>query len=153
MTQPLDRAFNVAVRHIADKLFPTGFDVSAHAPETLPDITIHIERTGRMRVWSGASDQTIFGCTETNWAFRAWHDWTHWRYQYPFTPVGEAATCAMQQSHLITLYGEEASRVWRIMLDIEINGQIRYAASNGDFPSDQHAFMVRELIKRGIRLL
>ena len=38
MTQPLNRQFNVAVLHMANKLHPCGFNVSDVAPDTLEGI-------------------------------------------------------------------------------------------------------------------
>lgn len=149
--QPIDRGFNVAVQHIASRLFPTGFDVSmveSEVPSRLATLTAHIRQTGRMLVWGGASELTCFACPETNAAFRAWHDWCHWKLQAPFTEDGERECAAMQQAHLATLYGIEASRRWRLMIHIEVNAQLAYAqVHDGEFPVDQWAFMATWLTR------
>ena len=141
MTTPLDRRFNVAVNHIASRLFPTGFDVADDAPQTLEELTAHIKRTGRMAVWSGASERTVFSDPETNYAFRAWHDWHHWRHQLPFDAEGERKVCERQIADVRLLYGysADADRMVAI-LEAEVLGQLAHQVEHGEFPKDQHAF-------------
>jgi hypothetical protein len=145
--KPLCNHFNVAVQTMAARLFPTGFDTSLDAPSTLADLTDHIAKTGRMLVYSGHSDQTIFDCEATNHAFRAWHDWCHWKFQLPFNAEGEAAACKVQQGHLATVYGADHWMLpkWNRILDAEINGQLEYAAKHGDFPTNQAAFVAKAI--------
>lgn len=145
-TMPIDRAFNVAVNHIASRLFPCGYDVSANAPETYEDLCDRVRRTGRMVVWDGASDATIFGCSETNWAFRARHDWHHAFGGHDFTTQGEAAAAEGMCRDVIALYGDtEQARKWCRMIRIEVNDQAEHYARTGDFPADQRAFMLAHL--------
>lgn len=94
--QPLDLALNVAIMHIAGKLFPLGFDVSEDAPANLDELWELLDAGKRMVVWSGGSNHTIYGCPEVNWSFRAWHDWCHWRGGHDTTLEGELACCDMQ---------------------------------------------------------
>ena len=141
MQAPLDRAFNVAVNHIASVLFPTGFDVADTAPSSLSELQQHVAATGRMLVWDGASDATIFGDDETNFAFRAWHDWCHLFGGFTFDLAGETLAMQMQQRHIRTLYGNGAQTDrWCKLLEAEIVGQARYHAATGAFPADQVAF-------------
>lgn len=141
-TKPLDRAFNVAVNHIASRLFPTGYDVADEAPSTLEELTDHLSRTGRMLVWKGASDDTIFADPETNWAFRAWHDYHHAKHQLAFDRDGETEVAKHQMRDIMALYGtgEIAERFCRI-LHAEIVGMLDYQDMHGDFPADQRAFV------------
>lgn len=88
--RPVDEA-SVAM---AKKFFPTGFDVSDNAPNTYEDLVKHYHETGRMTVWSGGSDKTIFGDEKSNYAFRAWHDLCHLRGGHNFTPEGERGALA-----------------------------------------------------------
>lgn len=140
---PLDTGLNVAIKQVADRIFPTGFDVASEAPETFEALVQHVETTGRMLVWSGGSDETIYACPETNYAFRAWHDWCHLTGNHAFTPEGERAACAMQQAHLLALYGDNpTTRRWCAILDAEINGQVAFnQATGGEFPVDQYSFV------------
>ena len=148
---PLDRDFNVFVHRMARKLFPAGFDVTmdeAEAPSKLIELQQHVAKTGRMLVWGGASDNTIFDCRETNWAFRAWHDWCHWRHDKPFTLEGEEAVMAIQQEHVRLLVPEEdkAERFCQILW-LEIVGQAQHFARTGSFPENQREWMEQQLAK------
>lgn len=150
MTKPLDIGFNVAVRHIASRLFPCGFDTTPDAtlaPSTLDGLKAHIAATGRMLVWSGASDATIFACPETNHAFRAWHDWCHWRFSLPFDLAGERAAAAVQKGHLATIYGRSHPDLarWQRLVDIEVTGQVEHYEATGEFVEDQMAFALARL--------
>lgn len=141
MTNPLNRAFNVAVRQISARYFPLGFDVSDNAPSSLEALTKHVNATGRMLVWSGASDRTIFACPETNHAFRAWHDLHHYRLQAPFNELGELQVCRAQKADLWALYGD-TTPYWEFSAIVfaEVIGQLRHEQKWGVFPADQMAF-------------
>jgi len=139
--QPLSRQLNIAVNQIAGRLFPCGFDVADTAPQTLEELIDHIHRTGRMLVWSGASDRTIFACPETNYAFRAWHDFHHWKRLLPFTDAGERSVCVQQVADLTELYGEGDITVSMCrVVYAEVVGQLIHKREFGAFPNDQRAF-------------
>lgn len=144
VAEPLSRSLNVAILSIAGRLFPTGFDTAlTGAPDTLEKLNAHIERTGRMLVYSGHSDATIFDCENVNHAFRAWHDWCHWKGQFAFDAQGEKQAFEMQCDHLRKVYGEDHPELshWVAILDAEINGQVQHSAVHGHFPHDQKAFV------------
>jgi hypothetical protein len=152
MDKPLDTEFNCAVLTIARKLFPTGFDISESAPSTLDELNQHVATTGRMLVYSGGSDYTIFSDSETNYSFRAWHDWCHMKGNYDFTTQGESMACKMQVSHLHTVYGENhpKMKLWEALLDIEINEQVKDFEANGYFVEDQYKFAIAKLHDIGL---
>jgi hypothetical protein len=144
--RPFDRGFNAAVLHIASRLFPGGFDVSDDAPQTFDALTTQLRGGGRMVVWSGGSERTIFGDPAVNYAFRAWHDWCHWRGRHPFTPAGERACLRAQRRHLLALYGDgPRTRRWIALLTAEVLGQQRHFDRHGRFPDDQRAFVAAYL--------
>lgn len=150
----LDRGFNCAVLHIASRLFPTGYDISDNAPETYDELCAHVASTGRMLVWSGASDRTIFGDNEVNYAFRAWHDHCHLRGSgHDFSWSGEHAVLQEQQSDIVALYGHGAKThengyEYAAILDAEVIGQLYHKEIHGRFPCDQIGF-VRALLAWG----
>ena len=156
MTQPLDRAFNAAVLHIASRLLPCGFDVGVDAPSTLEAIKGYHAKTGRIKVWNGASDKTIFGDNEVNYAFRAWHDWAHLTGNLPFTFEGECRAATVQQDHLMQLYG--AGRVtpqlapWLAIINAEVVEQAAHYEATGQFARDQRAFDLNALHRAGFYL-
>jgi hypothetical protein len=138
---PLDIHFNVAVKHIASRLFPCGFVVSPDAPDTFDKLKAQFS-AGEMIVWSGGSDRTIYADCEVNYCFRAWHDWCHVRGNHPFTPEGERAVYGMQCAHLIEVYGPSLqTRQWCRILAADILGQQEFFYRFGRYPEDQRAFV------------
>ncbi len=143
MTQrePLDRALNVAVLHMASKVCPTGYDVGASAPDNLASLVDSIERNHRIMVNDENNDRTIFACPEVNAAFRAWHDWTHYQLRAPFTLDGELTVAHRQCEDLALIYGHSAQcRKWQTYVMAEVYGQALAYAKTGRFPVDQVAF-------------
>jgi hypothetical protein len=137
----LDPAFDTAVLACAARALPNGFDISPDAPATFDALATHWRDTGRVCVWDGASDSTIFGSPSVNYAFRAWHDWHHIAGQYPFTREGERLAMLAQQRDIRTLYRYTRQADWFCrILECEIVGQFDYAAKHGFFPVDQAAF-------------
>lgn len=155
MSRPLYTPFNQAVIDITNRLFPCGYDVASIAPETLAGLTEHIQRTGRVLVWDGASDRTVFGDPEVNWAFRAWHDFHHYRLQAEFNPLGERRVAYAQINDVRRLYGHGpiADFIVRLVL-CEVLGQLEYHERHNDYPADQWLFAQRYLADpaRAVRL-
>jgi hypothetical protein len=146
---PLDIHLNVAVLQVASRLFPCGFNVSDDAPQTFESLKQLLDTTGRMTVYAGGSERTIYRDREVNYAFRAWHDWCHWRGGHDFTCAGERAVYEMQCAQLVLLYGDcESTRRWRHILYAEIIGQQAYFDRHGIFPVDQRAFVESFLSER-----
>src|SRR5438067_89761 len=78
--RPVDAALNRAVLRMAAIVCPGGYDVSSSAPSSFRELVRHLDDGGRMTVYGGGSEGTIFADNEVNYAFRAWHDWTHYRH-------------------------------------------------------------------------
>ena len=152
--QPLYQPFNDAVLLIARRLMPNGFDVYESAPDTLAGATWHYRHFGRIGIWSGASDQTIFGDPAVNHAFRAWHDWHHVNLQAEFTADGERRVLQAQQADLWRYWYFADLTPWeyyeyhaaRMLLDAEVAGQLAYQATHRDFPVDQRAFALAYIL-------
>lgn len=140
---PLDRSYNVFVRHMAQRLFPTGYDVEPEeqkAPTSLEDLHKCIVKDRRMVVWSGACENTIFDCPETNMDFRAWHDWCHWKGSFPFTLDGERQAVEMQCQHIdMFATGEQRERFKRYVRT-DIIGTFSYRDIMGNYPENQRAW-------------
>ena len=144
MNKPLCITLNIAIATICNRLFPAGFDVAETAPESLSELNESIAKRGRITVWNGASEQTVYGSTEHNFMFRAWHDWCHWKGQHEFNLAGEAAALAMQLEHLATVYPSHPDRpTWERILTVEVLGQAVHHAVTGEFPADQVEFYHR----------
>lgn len=111
------------------------FLVSEYAPDTFESLNRHI---GRLVVWSGNSDNTIYGDRHINYAFRAWHDAIHLKLNANFDLEGETRV-AIEQCRLIQ--SDFASRI--IML--EVVEQVRYFNKYGQFPINQLEFIKKRL--------
>lgn len=143
--EPFSTKFNIACQHIANKLWPLGFDVSGvdtdiPAPDSLDNLNALIATRGRLVVDGSNSENTIFACAETNYCFRAWHDWCHWKGQHEFTLEGETRVAEMQIEHVRKLYGHRDAREFTRLIWEEVVGQATWHAVNGRFPTDQRLF-------------
>jgi hypothetical protein len=161
VSRPIDTGLNIAASVIAARLFPMGYDVEpVGAPESLEGLNTLLGQPGspaphaRMAVWSGGSDATIFASREINYAFRAWHDWTHWRYQLPFTFEGECAAAFVQVAHLWRVYGRNSdTRAQAALLLCEVIGQGAWNEAHGGFLADQVAFTLHSGVLRACEAL
>ena len=141
--EPLSKAFNVAVMAMANRLMPMGYDIAENAPSTLEKLQAHVAETGRICVWNGASDKTIFAYPEHNWAFRAWQDWCHYKHNLEFNEAGKRKACDMQKQHIQKYYGYgPQSQLFCDLLEFEIMGQFEYKKVFGNFPEDQMALAI-----------
>jgi hypothetical protein len=137
--EPLDPNLNVAILNITSRLLPAGFDVFNTAPATYEALKKHLDPGGRMIVLSGRSETTIYADAHVNHAFRAWHDFCHWRGCFDLTAEGERAACAMQCDDLCELYGDRPE--WRRLVHAEVVAQAEYFKRHRRFPSNQRAFV------------
>lgn len=96
------------------------------------------------RVWSGASDKTIYTSAEGNYAFRFIHDVIHASKNLDFTLAGELATGAYQIKEIIEAFGADSLECQLITLDTK--GQIEYFQEHNEFPADQLAWTISKLV-------
>jgi hypothetical protein len=140
--------FNEMVEIAVDHLMPDGFDVTDNPSEcdTQAKVRRWYNATGRIMVWTGESEQTIFGAPHINHAFRAWHDYVHVVFGLPFTPQGEHLVMKIQQRQVLTLgsmFTAEEQALFLKLLECEIDAQVQYYETHGEFVKDQRAFAER----------
>ncbi len=121
-----------------DRLNLPRFEVADIAPETLADVVSHFKDTGKLKIWAGASELTIWGAPEHNWLFRAWHDFGHILSLGQFNAAGESQVCKLQQSQV-------ASTSLQRALQVEIMGQLQYQTNIGHFPVNQVEFFINQV--------
>lgn len=98
----------------------------------------HLERfkqSKTIHIWTGASENTIFGDPKINHFFRCWHDYTHLKYELDYTPLNEIHVCALQMAEL-----DNTMLFERLLINAEITGQILYFNNFNDFPINQRKF-------------
>lgn len=98
------------------------------------------EDTGKIHIWTGASDGTIFGDPTVNHKFRAWHDYIHIKYDKGYDFIGETMVAQIQKSQLPYDWLIE-----RELIECEIVGQALYFMEHGDFLQDQRAYTINFL--------
>lgn len=95
----------------------------------------HYKTTGKIVIWMGESDNTIFGEPKLNHIFRAWHDFIHVTYNQDFGFAGESMVGTIQIHQLPSdwLFEKE-------LLTSEILGQNQYYRQHKEFVKDQRKF-------------
>lgn len=126
-----------AAREAARRLSVVPYVVRDIVPDTLAKVFQAYSETGRLVVWAGASDKTVFGCPALNWAFRAWHDSVHMAVMGEFTRQGETLVALEQivQARRVLDSPDADKTLWQ-----EVIGQLDYLDKWGHFPEDQVAF-------------
>ena len=122
----LDYNFNKRILELAPK-----FEAKDVAPSTFAELKANT--TSGLVVWSGASENTIYGDAIVNHAFRAWHDMLHLKLNAPFNEEGETRV-ALEQARLIQSdnYGK--------LIMCEVVGQVEFFNKFGMFPTNQVEF-------------
>jgi len=147
-SNPLDPALNVAVRHMAMRCCPAGWDTVEKfedAPTTLQAVTEYATRNGRLCIASEDSDGTIYDCADTNHHLRAWHDSVHFRHQIGFHVAGEAAATYVQVAQLYRVYGVNAeSRRWAELLLADILGLVIHYQRSRRWPKHKRNGTINE---------
>ncbi|SRR6266567_1148719 len=148
-----DPAFNAAVMTMARKVWRHGYDTSDH-PSYAPapgrpgpryisadHYFADISERRRVTVYTGHSDNTIFGFKEIHWDFLAWHEWTHWALCAPFTLDGELDVAHRQCADLARVYGHGVRTTeWQQVIMAEVYGQALFQEAHDEFPTNPFAF-------------
>lgn len=140
--RPLNPMFNCAVQTITKLVWPQWFDIADNAPSNFKALKLEYKVRGRITVYDGGCENTIFDDPDINVMFRAWHDWCHLKGGHDFSVLGELRAADMQMSHVVTLYGngDTGSKFIRI-IDAEVNGQAQYYARHKKYVRNQRAFV------------
>lgn len=134
---PLNETLNCVIELMAEQI---DYEVADAAPGTYRELVDHMDAGKRLVVYSGGSDYTIFGDPAVNYAFRAWHDCTHYNYECDFSTVGEMFTCNQQITDIINVFGADIAQQCIPYLVAEIIGQSFYYKKYGEYISDQRGF-------------
>lgn len=149
----LDRVTTGAADAVARAMREAGtpaYDIMDEAPRTDVEVIRHYRETGRLAVWAGASDGTIYGPREANWMYRAWHDWCHVssgvcnRMHGPlgcFEPAAEQDVTAFQIRTLGTDFAE--------VVKADTAGQTAYYGLHGGYVDHQGGFVLDLLNRTG----
>jgi len=97
-------------------------------------------KTGKIHIWTGASENTIFGNEKINHYFRAWHDYIHLNYNLGYSITEESIVCNIQKDQLPQNWYFEKE-----LINAEIIGQSHYFYMNNDFVKNQRLFTANYL--------
>lgn len=131
-----------ALRRAAKDAGTPSIEARDHAPNNAHDMLRAYYETGRIIVWSGGSDRTIWGPDKLNWLFRGWHDWEHilhgaCRHADCFLPSYEREIADFQSRRIPDALGK--------LVRIEIADQATHYERTGSFVEDQIAFTLDRL--------
>ena len=117
----------------------TDFDDfdSSNIKQTLQNHIQRFKTTGKIFIWTGSSENSIFGSEQMNHFFRAWHDHTHITYQCGFDFAGEAMVASIQGSMLPADFVLEKE-----LIMIDIVGLNEYYKIHRVFAKDQRQFTI-----------
>jgi hypothetical protein len=116
------KILKLAPKHTVKDIAPDSFE------------SLKAASTAGLVVYSGGSENTIYGDPRVNWAFRAWHDELHLKLNAPFTLEGETLV-GLEQARLI------GGDTLGLVMASEVVGQVEYFQKHGSFPVDQVAFL------------
>lgn len=137
----LDPTFDEAIVTMAAEIVG-AYRVTDRADSTYAELRERFAHGEQPTVWSGASNFTIFGSPEVNFALRAWHDRCHVVGQHPFTLAGEAETALLQFRQLSARFpGHPNSLRWKALLLADIVGQALFVEVQSKFPVNQRLFV------------
>lgn len=140
-TRPLCPKFNQAVVHMANRLLPDGFDVSASAPATYRSLVNLLDSGQKLVVYDGDTNNGIYADPQVNYCFRAWHDYCHWLGRHDFSLAGEEATWRLMSQQLLSEFGVSRETLgWCQIMEIEVVGQRKFYEKYRTFVLDQSAF-------------
>lgn len=145
--RPVSPMLNCAVHLFCAQVWPQGFDLSeTEAPDSLKRLKAEFASRGRITIYSGGSDGTIFDCPDTNRMFRAWHDWAHLHLDANFSLEGETRACELQCAQILARYGDgDTGQDMARVLRAEIIGQAQFWQRNRRYVTRQRAFTLAYL--------
>ena len=144
MTPVLDRAFNLLTVTMAMR---KPWEIVAYNPyPTLADMQADYAKTGRIKVTSLHSDNSIYGDPWVNCCARAWHDYAHLYMRAEFNAEGERLAAEFQITQMHARNGWNAqSRYFERIIDCEVNGQVAHYMAHGSFPENGYKFSQEHL--------
>jgi hypothetical protein len=117
------------------------YRVSDNAPSTFQDVLKQFTAGRELVIWSGGSDNTVWGSADNNYKFRAIHDLIHVKHGLDFTLSGEL-TVARIQAELF-----QSDQLGRLVI-AEVQGQAEHYFETGEFPVNQIEF-IKQYLTRG----
>jgi hypothetical protein len=140
---PLSPELNSCVVSICNECWPNGFDLSlTDAPNTFKELKREFEQRGKITVFSGNSDDSIYADASINQMARAWHDWAHIQANADFSVEGEGKTCELQCQQISARLGDERAESIIRVLRADVIGQSLYYEKHRKYVRRQKEFVI-----------
>lgn len=137
--------FVVAMAQRIVRVTGVNYEESLVAPSTHEEVMIEwrtaLETGKPFRVYSGASDCTIYDAPDVNWAFRFWHDYLHVKHNLGMGIRDEMQVGALHWLEVSQEFGDDSLEAKIIAADT--SGQALYHHIFGTFVADQEEFVLR----------
>lgn len=137
---PLDRGLNVAVRQMAGRCWPVGFDISPDAPTTIAELREQFERRGRISVAPDSERYSVFADAEAAAAFRAWLA----HYCLTRDPEDNTKPVNALLAQMRVVYGPALPPLWARVIGLLVGCASRRRPA-GTSPLDEMAWMCNVL--------
>ena len=111
--------------------------------EVLNEFNQAKQNGGRVRVYSGACENTIYTAAPVNLAFRFWHDYLHYKNEFDFSRTGEELTAFIHCGQVAARFGLGSIEYQLIQADTF--GQVEYFWDVGGFVENQLNFAAQKL--------
>lgn len=133
--QPLSESLNRQIVALAP-----AYVVCNDAPNTWKELQRNAyDSRGRIRIYGGGSDHTIYGVNKVNYAFRAWHDNLHLQHNLSFKPDDEIK---LAQIHADMITGDYEKQ----LIHADIAGQVKHWQKFNAFVDNQYRFVLNYLL-------
>ena len=138
-TKVLDWKFASFTVYMASRLQWDAVDYDPYS--TFEEMQADYQKTGRIKVTTLHSANSIYGYEWINVCGRAWHDYCHLTMNAGFNQDGERKAAQLQIRQVREHFGWtlESDKFCRI-IDAEVNGQVSYYLQYGDFPVNGYEF-------------
>lgn len=144
--------FNQFIIDMYQRLMPNGFDTTPDKSKVRSFLAVKqwYAETNRVMVWSGESDNTIYGNPAINHCFRAWHDYVHITNDLDFSYQGELAVMEIQKIHARVHYKGKELQTILDLIEYEIKGQLDYYNEYKTFVPNQMEYHQQWMQRRRI---
>lgn len=125
---------------------------SEDSPNTYESVRKFWMDEGLFHVFSGGTpvENTIFSSREVQYAYRAWHDSIHMKYEIPFGMQSELAVARLQESIALDA-GVAADDAKLLRLDLEAH--IEYYYASGLNHPDKQLDLIEYCLTNGIQVM
>lgn len=111
--------------------------------EVLKEFNQAGQNGGRIRVYSGSCENTIYTAAPVNLAFRFWHDYLHFKNKFDFSRTGEELTALIHCGQVAARFG--LGSVEYLLMQVDTFGQVAHFWDVGGFVDNQLNFAAQKL--------